>query len=65
MAKHKKTYYIITYYKHNINIKIFIHMPSKKEDKSMDMRLSKLWETVKDNREAWHDTGHEVAKSRT
>ena len=47
-GKTPKTYYIITYYKHNINIKIFIHMPSKKESESMDMRLSKLWETVND-----------------
>ena len=31
---------------------------------SMDMSLSKLWETVKD-REAWHAVGHEVAKSQT
>ena len=31
---------------------------------SMDMSVRKLWETVKD-REAWHDTVHEVAKSRT
>ena len=29
---------------------------------SVDMRLSKLWETVKD-REAWHAAVHEVAKS--
>ena len=31
--------------------------------KSMDMNLSKFWETVKD-REAWHDAVHGVAKSR-
>ena len=31
---------------------------------SMDMNLSKLWKTVKD-REAWHATVHEVAKSQT
>ena len=31
---------------------------------SMDMSLSKFWETVKD-REAWHATLHVVAKSRT
>ena len=31
---------------------------------SMDMSLSKLWETVKD-REAWHAVIHEVTKSRT
>ena len=31
---------------------------------SLDMSLSKLWETVKD-REAWHATVHGVTKSRT
>ena len=31
---------------------------------SMDMRLSKVWETVKD-REAWHDAVYGVAKSQT
>ena len=30
---------------------------------SMDMNLSKLWETVED-RKAWHATVHGVAKSR-
>ena len=32
--------------------------------KSMDMSLSKLWETVKD-REAWHAAVHEVTKNQT
>ena len=31
---------------------------------SMDLSLSKLWETVKD-REAWHAPVHEVTKSQT
>ena len=31
---------------------------------SMDMSLSKLWETVKD-REAWHAADHGIGKSRT
>ena len=31
---------------------------------SMDINLSKPWEVVKD-REAWHDSVHGVAKSRT
>ena len=31
---------------------------------SMDMSLSKLWETVKDE-EAWHAVVHEVTKSQT
>ena len=31
---------------------------------SLDMSMSKLWETVKD-REAWHATVHGVTKSRT
>ena len=31
---------------------------------SMDMNLSKLWETVKD-REAWHAVDHGITKSQT
>jgi len=31
---------------------------------SVDMSLSKLWETVKDS-EAWHTAAHEVTKSWT
>ena len=31
---------------------------------SMDMNLSKFWETVKD-REAWHVAVHRVTKSQT
>ena len=31
---------------------------------SMDMNLGKLWEIMRD-REAWHATVHETAKSRT
>ena len=31
---------------------------------SMDMNLSKLWETVKD-RGAWHAAVHEISKSQT
>ena len=31
---------------------------------SMDMNLSKLWETVKD-REAWHAVAHGLAKSQS
>ena len=31
---------------------------------AMDVSLSKVWEMVKD-REAWHATVHEVAKSQT
>ena len=31
---------------------------------SMDMSLSKLWETVKD-REAWHASAHGITKSQT
>ena len=32
---------------------------------SMDMSLSKLWEWVMMDREAWHTAAHGVAKSRT
>ena len=32
---------------------------------SMDMSLSKLWETVKKDREDWPAEVHEVAKSQT
>ena len=31
---------------------------------SMDMSLSRFWETVKD-REAWHDAVYGIAKSQT
>ena len=31
---------------------------------TMDMNLSKLWETVED-REAWHAVVHEITKSKT
>ena len=32
---------------------------------SVDMNVSKLWETVEEDRGAWHAVGHGVAKSQT
>ena len=45
-------------------------MPSKKESKSMDMRLSKLWETVKEGKSGTlqsmgsQTTGHNLVTER-